>query len=104
MNTEIEHWDKKWGEMNERNMRKVIESRGYSVVKYVYPPGTYFPDHEHAFDKMDTVLKGKFKIEALGKRFVLKAGDMLYVPAGLIHNAEVLGDEDVVSLDASKVD
>ena len=103
MNTDIEHWDKKWGDLNERNMRKVIESRGYNVVKYVYPPGTYFPDHKHAFDKMDTVLNGKFKIEALGKMFVLEAGDLLHVPAGLVHNAEVVGDEDVVSLDASKV-
>ena len=103
MNTNIEHWDKKWGDLNERNMRKVIESRGYNVVKYVYPPGSYFPDHKHAFDKMDTVLNGKFKIEALGKKFVLEAGDLLHVPAGLVHNAEVLGDEDVVSLDASKV-
>lgn len=102
LETDIEHWDKKWGELNEQNMRKVIESRGYRVVKYVYPPGTYFPDHKHAFDKMDTVLKGTFKIEALGKKFILKPGDMLYVPAGLTHNAEVVGDEEVVSLDASK--
>jgi hypothetical protein len=26
------------------------------------------------------------------------------VPKGLMHNAEVLGDEDVISLDASKLD
>ena len=102
MNVDIERWDKKWGELNERNMRRVIESRGFSVVKYVYPPSTYFPDHQHGFDKMDTVLKGKFKIEASGKKFILGPGDMLYVPKGLVHNAEVLGDEDVVSLDASK--
>ena len=101
---EIEHWKKAWGELNEKNMRKVLESKGYGVVKYVYPPGTYFPNHTHAFDKMDTVLKGKFKIEALGKKLILSAGDILYVPAGTIHNAEVIGDEEVISLDASKVD
>jgi len=104
LSTDIERWDREWGQLNERNMRKVIESRGYSVVKYVYPPDTYFPDHKHVFDKMDAVLKGKFKIEALGRKFILEAGDMLHVPAGLVHNAEVLGDEDVVSLDASKVE
>ena len=101
---DIEHWNKVWGELNERNMRKVLESRGYSVIKYVYPPSTYFPDHAHVFDKMDAVLKGKFKIEALGKKLILSAGDILYVPAGTIHNAEVIGDEEVISLDASKVD
>jgi len=102
LNTNIESWDSKWGELNERNMRRILESRGYGVVKYVYPPGTYFSDHKHEFDKMDTVLKGKFKIEALGKKFILGPGDMLYVPADLVHSAEVLGEEEVVSLDASK--
>ena len=101
---DIEHWNKAWGELTEKNMRKILESRGYSVIKFVYPPGTYFPDHAHAFDKMDTVLKGKFKIEALAKKLILRPGDILYVPSGTVHNAEVVGSEEVISLDASKVD
>jgi mannose-6-phosphate isomerase-like protein (cupin superfamily) len=31
---------------------------------------------------------------------VLEAGDCLVVPGGVVHSAEVVGDEPVVSLDA----
>ena len=39
---------------------------------------------------------------ALGKKFILGPGDMLLVPAGTIHTAEVIGDDSVISLDATK--
>ncbi len=38
-----------------------------------------------------------------GDEVVLKAGDCLSVPRGVVHSAEVVGKEPVVSLDATKV-
>jgi quercetin dioxygenase-like cupin family protein len=99
---EVEHWDESLGEMNERALRRRLESAGYSVSRYDYPPGTYFPDHKHAFDKKDAVVRGRFIIRAQGREFMLGPGDTLEVPAGTIHSAEVVGDETVVSLDASR--
>ncbi len=99
---EIEHWDKARGELNEQNMRKRLESEGYRVNRYDYTPGTYFPDHTHSFDKKDAVLRGRFLICALDREFLLGPGDSIPVPAGTIHSAEVIGDETVVSLDASR--
>ena len=101
---EIEKWDLKWGELNESNMKKKFENDGFNVMTYSYPPGTYFSDHSHNIDKKATVLKGTFKLEALGKTFMLGPGDMLLVPANTIHNAEVIGNETVISLDATKKD
>jgi quercetin dioxygenase-like cupin family protein len=99
----VEKWDKnKWGELTKTNTVKKLESEGYSVAEYVYPPGTYFPDHTHSFDKKDAVLKGRFKITILGQEVILEAGDMIEVPANTVHRAEVVGNEAVVSLDASK--
>jgi quercetin dioxygenase-like cupin family protein len=98
----VEHWNETWGELNEQNMRQRLESEGYSVARYDYPPGTYFPDHTHQFDKKDAVLRGRFLIRAQGSEFLLGPGDMLFVPAGTVHSAKVIGDETVVSLDASK--
>jgi quercetin dioxygenase-like cupin family protein len=99
----VEKWDEtKWGPLTEANMRKKLEAEGYSVAKYTYPPGTYFPDHTHSFDKKDTVLRGRFRLRLLGQEVILEPGDMIAVPANTIHNAEVVGDESVVSLDASK--
>jgi quercetin dioxygenase-like cupin family protein len=69
-------------------------------VRYVYPPGTHFPPHTHAVDKVDGVLAGRFRMTMGGRSVVLEAGDMLAVPAGAVHEAEVIGAEPVVSLDA----
>ena len=99
---QIEHWKETWGDLSLSNMRRRLEQEGYSVIEYVYPPGTYFPDHTHVYDKKDAVLSGRFIIRAEGLEFVLGPGDMIAVPAGTLHSAEVIGDEAVVSLDASK--
>lgn len=96
----IERWEERWGEITESSFRKKLESEGYQVVRYDYPPGTRFPDHQHSVDKKDAVLSGRFLIRALGTEFFLGPGDALSVPSGTVHSAEVVGDETVVSLDA----
>lgn len=98
---EIERWDRQRdGELSEAAMRRRLEARGYAVGRYVYPPGTRFPEHTHAVDKIDAVLAGRFRLTMHGRSVVLEAGDALLVPAGTVHSAEVVGDEPVVSLDA----
>lgn len=99
----IEHWNSETdGELNEENMRAKLEARGYRVSRYVYPPGTYFPDHTHEVDKIDGVLSGQFRMSMQGQPLVLGAGDCLMVPRSVVHSAEVVGSEAVVSLDAVK--
>jgi quercetin dioxygenase-like cupin family protein len=83
-------------------MRLRLQAAGYLVSRYDYPPGTRFPDHTHAFNKKDGVLKGRFLIRAAGREFMLGPGDVIDVPANTPHSAEVVGDETVVSLDASR--
>ena len=43
-----EGWDaERDGPLSERALRAKLEDRGYRVARYVYPPGTFFPDHRH---------------------------------------------------------
>ncbi|HEY6330448.1 MAG TPA: cupin domain-containing protein [Blastocatellia bacterium] len=98
----IEQWDESFGAMNETNLRRRLEAQGFSVTRYDYPPGTVFPNHTHGIDKKDAVVKGRLLITATGQRFMLGPGDSLSVPAGMVHSAEVIGDETVVSLDGTK--
>jgi quercetin dioxygenase-like cupin family protein len=72
---------------------------GFHVTSYVYPPGTCFPDHSHREDKLDAVVSGRFLMIVEGREYLLEAGDMLAVPHGVVHSAEVVGEEPVVSLD-----
>ncbi len=101
---QIEHWDSEQnGLLGESALRAKLEARGYQVTRYVYPPGTVFPPHSHAADKIDAVLSGQFKMTMQGMSVILKAGDCLAVPRGEVHSAEVMGDQPVVSLDAVRV-
>jgi quercetin dioxygenase-like cupin family protein len=99
---EIEHWLDEWGDLTEQSLRSRLESEGYSVNRYAYPPGTYFPDHRHNVDKKDAVLRGRFLLRAEGREFLLGPGDALCIPAGTVHSAEVIGGETVISLDATR--
>ena len=96
-------WKSEWGEPSEARLRERLEAEGYSVARYEYPPGTYFPDHTHPQEKKDAVVSGRFRICIKGREFILGPGDLIRVPAGAVHSAEVVGEEAVVSLDAVKI-
>jgi quercetin dioxygenase-like cupin family protein len=99
----LARWDtERDGPPNEQALRRQLEARGYQVSRYVYPPGTHFPDHTHDVDKIDVVLSGRFRMTLGDASVVLEAGDSLEVPCGAVHSAEVVGDEPVVSLDATR--
>jgi quercetin dioxygenase-like cupin family protein len=99
----VEKWDEaEDGKLTEGAMRRKLEARGYRVSRYVYPPGTFFPDHTHGIDKIDAVLSGRFRLIVEGREVILEAGDSVAVPRGTVHSAEVVGSESVVSLDATK--
>ena len=101
---QVEHWNPEIdGSLSEQAMRKKLEQLGYHVSRYVYPPGTHFPDHTHEVDKIDGVLSGRFRMTMGNQAVVLQAGDCLAVPKGAVHRAEVVGQESVISLDAVKL-
>lgn len=88
------------GILTEARMRQQLENMGYRVQRYAYPAGTIFPDHAHDVDKIDAVLSGCLQLQIQGEPVILRAGDCVTVPRGVLHNAQVIGDEVVVSLDA----
>ena len=101
---QIEHWHpERDGPLSEEAMRRKLEDRGYSVSRHVYPPGTYFPAHDHGVDKIDGILAGRFRLTMSAQEVVLEAGDLAVVPKHVMHAAEVVGEEPVISLDAVRV-
>ena len=99
----VHHWNTALdGEFSEAALRRKLESQGYNVARYIYEPGTVFPDHKHGVDKIDAVVSGRFRLVIGGHVAVLGPGDWVEVPRGVTHNASVMGNEAVVSLDAVK--
>jgi quercetin dioxygenase-like cupin family protein len=92
------------GMFSEAALRAKLESLGYRIARYVYPPGTVFPDHTHGVDKVDAVVSGKFRLVISGHVALLGPGDWVDVPRGAVHSAVVQGDQPVVAFDAIKID
>lgn len=100
---DVERWeDRRDGPVNEAVLRARLERRGYAVSRYSYAPGTRFPEHVHGVDKIDAVVAGRFRIVLEGQEVVLRPGDSVAVPRGVVHSAAVVGKEPVISLDAVK--
>lgn len=95
----VQHLSSGEGPPSEAALRRKLEQLGYVVNRYAYLPGTHFERHTHTVDKIDAVVSGEFRITMGGESVVLKAGDYVYVPKGIEHEAEVIGDEAVLSLD-----
>ena len=87
------------GVPTEAALRRKLEQLGYAVNRYAYPQGTYFAPHSHTVDKIDAVVSGAFRITMGGESVVLGPGEYLFVPKGIEHEAEVIGEEAVLSLD-----
>jgi quercetin dioxygenase-like cupin family protein len=106
MSDEVLKWNEADdGPLSESSMRTKLERLGYTVTRWTYPPGTAFGTHTHDVDKIDGVLSGRFAVTLRGLRVVrhvLGPGDAVRVPRGAPHEAEVVGDESVVSLDAAR--
>lgn len=100
----VRHWNPAVdGEFSEAALRQRLEALGYVVMRYVYPPGTSFPEHTHHVDKIDAVVSGRFRLVVAGHRVVLGPGDWIGVQRGVSHTADVIGDEPVVSLDGVRL-
>jgi quercetin dioxygenase-like cupin family protein len=101
---DLQHWDiSKDGDPTETAIRRKLTRLGYECRRYQYPPGTRFSEHCHPADKIDAVVSGNFRITSGTDSIVLGPGDYVYVPQGVMHSAEVIGNETVISIDGVKI-
>jgi quercetin dioxygenase-like cupin family protein len=62
-------------------------------VRVEFAPGAGFPRHTHFGEEIIYVLEGSLEYQVEGKAPVtLKAGDVLFIPAGTIHAAKNVGN------------
>jgi quercetin dioxygenase-like cupin family protein len=100
----VRHWNAVAdGPLTEAALRAKLEALGYRVARYVYEPGTEFPDHVHGVDKIDAVVSGRFRLVVAGHLHTLGPGDWIEIGRGVRHAAKVMGEAAVVSLDAIRI-
>ncbi|CAN7529764.1 cupin domain-containing protein [Phenylobacterium sp. LjRoot219] len=76
-----------------------IPGREAIQVRVDFPPGAVAPGHTHPGEEIVYVLKGSIEYQVQGQPPVtLKAGDVLFVPAGTIHAARNVGADSASEL------
>jgi mannose-6-phosphate isomerase-like protein (cupin superfamily) len=57
------------------------------------------PPHSHPFDQTAFVLEGAMEFDVGDERFLVKAGEVLQIPAGVPHTARVVGEAVAFNVD-----
>lgn len=64
-----------------------------------FPPGEAFGKHSHPGEEIIYVLEGTLEYQVEGKPpITLKAGEVLFIPAGVIHAAKNIGSDNAKEL------
>jgi quercetin dioxygenase-like cupin family protein len=67
-------------------------------VRVDFAPGYVAPRHTHPGEEIIYVIEGTLEYDIGGKTTKVSAGDVLFVPAGVIHTAKNLGTRDAAEL------
>lgn len=99
----VSRWNAKAdGPVSLESVAKKLKSLGYHFVEQQYSPGTVFHEHSHDTQTKDAIITGRLKVNMQGKEVILEPGDILDIPAGIDHNAAVVGSEPVTVLEGQK--
>ncbi len=66
----------------------------FAMRKFRIKKGGFMPYHTNSVEHEQYVLNGSAKVVIDGKEYVVKKDDILFIPAGIPHSYEVIGDED----------
>jgi len=91
----------RWPENNApqaADLKRRLESEGYSVFQWSDAPGTTYRAHAHAEDQSHWIVSGTLELFVGNETYTLHAGDRDFLPANTIHSAFVPGDKPVTYL------
>ena len=67
-------------------------------MRIALEPGVTFPDHSHPGEEIIYVLEGEFEYRVEGRPVTVGAGEVLFIPAGVVHSARNIGSVDAAEL------
>ena len=75
-----------------------IPGREILQVRVDFAPGSSFPRHKHPGEEAIYVITGTIEYEIAGEWVTVRAGDILFVPDGVVHAARNRGTEPAAEL------
>lgn len=90
-----------WGEvpseqMNAMLSRQIITGERSMLARVQLAKGCVVPKHSHDNEQFTLILAGalRFRIGEEGREVVVRTGEVLHIPSGVLHEAEALEDTD----------
>jgi unsaturated pyranuronate lyase len=83
--------------LNPKIEREMVVGDQIMLARVLLKKGGHVPLHHHVNEQMTYILEGALKFAIDGKEIIVKAGEVLCIPANLPHEAWAL--EDTVDLD-----
>jgi quercetin dioxygenase-like cupin family protein len=76
-----------------------VPGREMIQARVDFAPGAAFPPHSHPGEEIAYVIEGELEYQLEGRPLVtLKAGEALFIPAGMIHAAKNVGTDNAAEL------
>src|SRR4029079_6411677 len=75
--------------------RQILNGDRQTMVRYVYQPGSVFPEHHHPEEQVTVVISGQIEFSVDGETVVLTNGAAALIPPNVPHGARVIGDAPV---------
>src|ERR1700676_1313775 len=85
-------------QLNPRVARQVIHGDTMTVARLYLTKGSFVPEHSHHNEQISMMEKGSLRFMIEGREQVVKAGEVLRIPAHVPHSAEALEDSIAVDL------
>jgi quercetin dioxygenase-like cupin family protein len=94
----LHRWDEiALEKVTEMLSRKVVSGDREMLVQSYVKRGCLVPSHSHPSEQLTYVLQGALKFVVAGEEITVREGEVLHIPAGVVHQAEAL--EDTFELD-----
>jgi mannose-6-phosphate isomerase-like protein (cupin superfamily) len=77
--------------LDQTKVRKQWAARGFSCDLWVDPPGRVWNDFIHDTDELVMLVEGEEEFEMNGRKYFLRTGEELLIPARTRHTARNVG-------------
>lgn len=98
----LTRWPANAGQITINKVRARLEQEGLSPYRFEMVPGDQYGDHSHHEAEIRWVVSGRMRITVGYEEIILEPGDRLDLAANVVHSADVVGEEVVVTLCASR--
>ena len=95
----------RWADMKRRNLVKTTDSEGSlilgvltTVTRQVQPPDKETRPHKHGCEQMIQILEGKAWFRVGDEEKFVRAGDVIHIPMGTLHEQRNVGEKTLVYL------